>query len=182
MVSSTAKDHSLTPAVFTKKPPSHYYCLLHVYRHSKVNAKQASGVFNPQKHSWIFFSSSLLPYPLLLGICSQVGGLWSYFWLAQPTFEMTFTFLLSFRAKNNPPWHNLWSIFGRFRRLKMNGCWGFPHFRQESQDWAPSVTCVHQFLRALRFYWLPFCPWSYLACLSIMAFQKANRVVQLKLT
>lgn len=42
-------------AVFTVKSPSHCFCLLHVYRHSEVNAKQASGVFNPPIRSWIFF-------------------------------------------------------------------------------------------------------------------------------
>lgn len=179
MVPSTAKAHSLTPAVFTKKsfvtcmctgtakwmPSMHQVCLIHEY-----------------VHEFFFFPSSIPPYPLLLGICSQVGGLWSYFWVAQPTFEMTSTFLLSFRAKNNPPWHNLWSIFGWFRRLIIDNEGllrlsalgrslkiGLPLWRVYISFKSADVLLVALF------------PWSYLAFLSVVAVQKANGVVQLKL-
>lgn len=62
-----------------------------------LNIKWALVMFNikkkKKKENFTFFLTS---EDLLLGFCSEVWGLWSYFWLAQPTFEMTFTFLLSF--------------------------------------------------------------------------------------
>lgn len=55
----------------------------------------------------------------LLGICSQVWGLWSYFWLAQPTFEMTFTLLPALHPlppSISPPDTTFWSISCRVKK------------------------------------------------------------------
>lgn len=122
------------------------YCKPIQYMHQNTASKRQGCSTCSNLHWSLFFLTS---EDILLGFCSQVWGLWSYFWLAQPTFAMTFTLLLSFPFFE--PIIPLDTTFGPFSRgsggseSTMRGCCGLPRWL-----WVDRVNYCYDFYLCRR--------------------------------
>lgn len=145
-------------------------------------------MFNAQILSWIYlFFFFFSPYLRILTLGNLFSGLRplklfltcsTYFWNDIHIFAL---FSLFLEPRIIPLDTTFGPFLGGLGGSTMKGCWGFPRWRQEAQDSASHMVCVcvYQSLEDW-FLWafFYFLSWSYLVCLSIMAFQKANGVAK----